>query len=172
MSTTAKNRAKEKGTRQRRRAVETEYLAGYGPAEIHDRLFKSYPVMPQTIRKDIVEVRKAWTADIDAVDEFEGRHRYLASLRELRKKAMIGWDEEGKFGSITKGVDYVLCHKLDQEIARLSGVNLKVDDKNINLNLKAAVAHMEDILQAVFSVVHDSEMQDRVIEAIDAIAAE
>ena len=166
------NPAKAQKKRQRLRLIEGFLLDGYGAQEITDMLPKGHKSAYGTIRNNIVEVRESWAADVDARDELEGRHRYLSSLRQVRKRALEGWEEEGKFGTVIKGVDLGLVHSVDKEIARFSGVNLKIDDRNINLNLNAAIAHMEDILKAVFSVVPESDRQDAIIEAIDAIAAE
>jgi len=166
------NPAKAKKKRQRLRLIEGFLLDGYGAQEITDMLPKGHGAAYGTIRNNIVEVRESWAADVDARDELEGRHRYLSALRQVRKRALEGWEEEGKFGIVVKGVDLGLVHTVDKEVARFSGVNLKIDDRTINLNLKAAVAHMEDILKAIFSVIQDPDQQDRVIEAIDAIADE
>ena len=157
MSTNRHNTAVAKSTRKRRRLIEKLYLDGYGPLEIADRLPKQHRVQYGTVRKDIVEIRKAWVADIDAMDEFEGRHRYLARTRDLRRKA----DRMEKLE---------LAHTLDKEIARLSGVNLKADDLTWQITLTAAVARIDDVMTAVFSVVTDHDTQEQIIDAIEAIA--
>ena len=169
---TASNRAKQKKTRQRRRAVETEYLAGYGAAEIHDRLTPRFKVTYDTIRKDIVEVRKAWKADVDEADEFEGRHRYLASLREVREGAMKGWIEEGKFGPVLKGVDHNLVHKIDKEIASLSGVTFAANNRTITLNMEKARGYLDLIFQIVFKHVEDEDTRKLILDEVDLIEDE
>lgn len=153
------NVAKQKKTRQRRRKVERLYLDGYGAKEIHDKITGPHKATYPTIREDITIIRKAWVADLDAADEFEGRHRYLAATRELRRKA--------------EGVKkYDLVHTLDKEIARLSGVNLKVDDRTWKITLDAAMSRIDEIMGAVFSVVEDRDLQDRIIEALEVFADE
>ena len=149
----AGNRAKQKKTRQRRRIVEGLYLDGYGAQEIHDRLPDKYKVCYGTVRIDITVVRKAWAADIDASDEFEGRHRYLASTRGLRRKA----DDAGKLE---------LVHVLDKEIARLSGVSLKGDIKQVNLTVDRARDYIDEVMAVVFDVVEDEYIQDRIIAGL------
>lgn len=172
MGTSTENKATAKKTRQRRRIIEKFYLAGYGPLEIHDKLETPYRVTYGTVRKDIVEIRDAWKSDVDEADEFEGRHRYLASLREVRDKAITGWEEEGKFGPMIKGIDLALVHKIDRDIAQLSGVDLKINERTININLQAAITHMEVVLSAVFSVIPDQSIQGQIIEAIEIAADE
>jgi len=145
-------------TQKRLRLVEELYLAGNGPTEIHAKVFDQYPVTYQTIRNDITKVRKAWGADLDAQNRLEGRHRYLASLRQLRRKALIGGP---------KGPDFRLVHQLDQEVARLSGVNLKVDDKTIKLDIEAARGFMEKVMAVVFEVVTDSDQREDLLDRLD-----
>ena len=104
---------------------------------------------------------------MDAQNELEGSHRYLASLRQLRRKAITGWDENGK----TKGKDLRLVHQLDQEIARLAGVRLKADEHTIHVDVQAARQFMEAVMAAVFEVVKSPQMREDILARVQALTA-
>jgi hypothetical protein len=168
-----KNPAKESAKRKRLKVVEELMLNGYRTGEIYDLIGEQYNVSYKTIRMDIVEINKAHNSEITKLNELEGRSKYLASLKQVRRKAMSGWNEEDSSGvSRVRGRDYKLAHQIDQEIARLSGVALKQDEKTINLNITAARNEMEKIMGAVFSVVTDKEIQDLIIKEIEALATD
>jgi len=165
------NPAKQAAKRKRLRVVEELMLNGYQTGEISDLIGSQYNVSYKTIRMDIVEINKAHRADITALTELEGRRRYLASLRQMRRKALSGWNEEDSSGVVrVRGRDFKLAHQLDQEIAKLSGVALKHDEKTINLNITAARNEMERIMAAVFSIITDPSIQDLIIKAIESLA--
>ena len=151
----------------RLRAIEELYLAGYGPHEIYNLLKAQYPVTYGTYRNSIVTIRKAWGADIDAQNKLEGGHRYLASLRQLRRKALVGYKEEDKI----KGRDLRLVHQLDQEIARLAGVRLKADEHTIHVDVQAARQFMEAVMAAVFEVVKSPQMREDILARVQALTA-
>ena len=130
-------------------------IDGCQTGEIFDRLGEKHRVAYATIRKDVVEIGKAHRADIDRATELEGRCRYLASVRSLRIKALDA-------GNLK------LVHTLNQEIARIFGVNLKVDDKSLNLSVEKAKEGREKAMMAVFSVVTDSSTQEEIIKALEA----
>ena len=145
--------------RVRLREVQRLMLDGRQTAEIFDELGELHSVTYETIKNDVSDINKSQRDSIDEATELKGNADYMARTFELRLKAK----EDG---------DLKLVHILNQELARMFGVNLKIDDKNFRLTLDRAIEHMDKVIQAVFSVVHDSDTQDRVIEAIDAIAEE
>lgn len=167
--TVSKNKdSRQKRTRKRLRAVEELYLAGYGPQEIHDLIGEAYRVTYGTVRNDIVAIRSTWTADTDARDELEGKQRYLAALRQLRRKVMSGWDEDGK----TKGRDYALAYRIDQDIARLSGVRLKSDERTLHLDIQAARGFIDRLIAVVFEVVGDEALCEQIVARLEQVAAD
>lgn len=168
MTDRKKRPAVQMRARQRLRAVEELYLAGYGPQEIHDLIGESYGVTYGTLRNDIVRIRAAWGSDIDASTEFEGRHRYLAALRQLRRKVMSGWEEDGK----KRGRDYALAYRIDQDIARLSGVRLKGDERTIHLDVQAARGFIDRLLEEVFAVVKDPALCEEIVARLERVAAD
>lgn len=158
---------------KRLRAVEELYLNGYCAKEIHDLLLDSYGVTYGTIRNDIANVRRMWTDDLSHRDGLEGKDRYLASLRQLRRKTMQGWRETDATGRIViKGRNYREAHNLDKEIARLSGVRLASDEHNIHVTVKAAREFIERVMEVVLEHVKDAETAESIVQALEALANE
>ena len=167
------NPAEQARRRKRLRVVEELLLNGYGPSEIHDLIGEQYSVAPGTIRNDIVAVNKAHRADITSATELEGREKYLASIRVIRRKALSGWNETDAQGVVkVRGRDFKLAHQLDQEIARISGVNLKVDDRTIKINMEKARGYLDLIFQIVFKHVEDEDTRKLILDEVDLIEDE
>ena len=139
--------------------VKALILDGKRTGEIYKIIKEEHNVAYATVRKDVMEIRKAHLDDIDKATELEGTAVYFARTMDLRTEAKLDRDLK-------------LVHTLNQELARLFGVNLKIDDKNFRLTLDSAIDHMDKVIKAVFSVITESALQDRIIEAIDSIAEE
>jgi len=152
----ATNPATQAKKRKRLREVERMVLDERDTVEIFDSLGKLHKVTYNTIRKDVVEVRKAHRDAVDKATELEGTASHRARTIQLRLDAI----ESG---------DLKLVHTLNQELARMDGVDLKINERTININLKAAITHMEVVLQAVFTVIPDQAKQDLIIAALDEI---
>lgn len=157
---------KKHTTRARLRVVEELYISGYGPKDIHEKIKKKFPVRYGTLRNDIVDIRKAWAADLDGLNVLEGKHRYFAAMQQVRRKAMDGWEE----GDAIKGRDYKLAHTIDQEIARLSGVRLKSDEKTIHLDIQEAKGFIEKVMEVVFEVVEDPDLCETIVKRLEELA--
>lgn len=156
--------------RKRLRAIEELYLAGYCAKEIFDLLGEQYDVTYGTVRNDIVNIRKMWGEDIDHQDRLEGSRRYLAALRQIRRKAMAGYQEHDAQGRVvTRGRSFKLAHEMDKEIARLSGVRLKSDEHTIHLDIEAAREYMDKVLAVVFEHVTDSATRDAIVAGIELL---
>lgn len=155
---------------RRLRAIEELYLNGYCAQEIYTLLKTSYPVTYGTIRNDIVDLRKIWKMDTSNRDMLEGKDRYLASLRAIRRKVMDGW-QEPVFGGGTKvvGRDFKQAHRLDKEIARLSGVTLASDMHSIHLSIQAAKDYVKTVMDVVMKHVEDPDIQRAIVEDLEAI---
>jgi hypothetical protein len=153
--------------RQRQRRVEQLYLDGFTAMEIHDIMSEEadkvgrHMVVPGTIRNDIAEVRKRWTENLEALDKLEGKKRYLSATESLRRLAL----NEGS----AKGLKIV--HTADQEIARLSGVNLKIDENNVNLTtIDGAREYVDKVMGVVWSVVTDTDLRNQIVAGISELA--
>jgi len=160
---------------ERLRAVEELYLNGYKAREIYNLLSSrergTYDVTYGTIRNDIVMVRKLWGHDIQN-GGLEGRERYLASLKAMRRKVMTGWLEEGPDGRKRRaGRDYRLAHQIDKEIARIEGVEIASDTHKIHLDITAARSFMDKVMEAIFEEIDDPELQARIVAKLEASGA-
>jgi hypothetical protein len=138
-------------------------------AEIHEKLKKEAedagrkPVIYGTIKNDIVAVRKRWKADLAELDKLEGEERYLSATADLRRLAL----DEGS----AKGLKIAMT--ANQEIARLSGVDLKIDDNTVRvIDVEQAKEYIDKILNVVWDEVTDTDAQLRIQAGIDALAAE
>ena len=157
-------KSKSKYYLKRLRIIEEMYLGGHSPKEIHSAIGDKYDVSLGTIRNNIVTIRKSWTADKDSMDTQEGSQRYIASLRQLRRKALQPW-EMGK----KQGRDLRLVHQLDQEIARMSGVKLKADEKTIHLEVESAKKYIDEIMRVVFQHVLVPATRQAIIDDLEKI---
>ncbi len=151
--------------RVRLRIIEELYIDGYGALEIHDKLVEGYPdthgkVQPGTVRKDIVAIRKAWSADLDAADQITGRLRYLSSTRLVRRKAL----DDGSAQALK------LVHSVDQELARLCGVVLKVDNRTLHIDVKKAESFMDEVMGIVFDRVTDTTTRELIVADLEGLA--
>ena len=151
--------------RLRLREVEELYLGGYCAKEIHDLIGERHAVTYGTIRNDICSIRKIWTDDVDKQDKFRGRQRYLAALKQVRRKVMGGWKESDGLRGHQKirGRDYRLAHELDKEIATLSGVELSGSVRTVHLNVEVARDFMKAVMGVVFRYVTDAETRENIV---------
>lgn len=157
---------------KRLRAIEELYLNGYCAREIHGLIGEQYGVGYGTVRNDIVAIRSVWNDDSVNRDTLEGKDRYLASLRSMRRRVMKGWQEPGKDGRMRiVGRDYKLAHSIDKEIARLSGVRLASDEHTIHLDIEAARQFMEQVMSIVFTHVADNAVRERIVADLEALGA-
>jgi len=157
----------------RLRVIEGLMLSGAGAQEIHELTFPQFGVTYGTIRNDICDINKAHRKDLTKLNELEGREKYLASVRHLRRKAMSGWNEVGAQGEVKiKGRDYKLVHALDKEIASLSGVTLTAGDRTITLNMEKARGYLELIFSVVFKHVESEDTRQLIMDDIEQIKAE
>lgn len=164
MTDQGKNPAKNANRRKRLRLVEELILNGFKTREIFDMVGTQYGVTYGTIRNDVVHVRKAHKDEINSQSELKGREVYLASILQLRRKSLTGWPEVDRFGtSRIKGRDFKLAHELDKEIARLSGVNIKSDEKTVHLTVEKARSYLDSIMQVVFDNVQDEATRARIV---------
>ena len=85
---------------------------------------------------------------------------------------MKGWIEEGKFGPVLKGVDHNLVHKIDKEIASLSGVTFAANNRTITLNMEKARGYLDLIFQIVFKHVEDEDTRKLILDEVDLIEDE
>jgi hypothetical protein len=150
------------------------YLNGYCASEIHDLIGEQFKVTYGTVRNDIVRIRKMWKSDVDHQDELEGKNRYLASLRQIRRKALTGWTEDQPtVGGVIKrvhGRSHELAHKVDKEIAQLSGVHLASNDRTIHLSVEEARKFMGQVMEIIMRRVTDSETQDLIIKDLEELS--
>ena len=155
-------------------AIEKLYLSNFGPLKIHQMLCQGkdapFDVAYGTIRQDIVDIKKAHADDYSEMNKLEGHQKLLAQKSDLRDKAVDGWDEEGKFGLVKKGVELALAAKLDEDIAKMTGVEIVKAGVNLNLTIEAAQDYMGNVMAAIYSVVTDTEMREQIVEAITALA--
>lgn len=152
------------------REVEELYINGYCAKEIHDLIGARHDVTAGTVRNDIVAIRKMWGDDLQHQDSVEGKRRYLASLRSVRRKAMSGHKELSIRGDVRiKGRDYKLAHEIDKEIARVSGVTLASDSRTIHLSIEEARAYMDEVMRIVMLRVTDIETQQKIIADLEAL---
>jgi hypothetical protein len=167
-------RGKEVSKRKRLRVIEALILDGRKAKEIHEILQEGKtPVSYGTVRNDISEVYKAHKAEIDEATELKGRQDYLARCQLLRRKAFAGFRETDQQGNTRiRDRNLGIVAEMDRRIAQLSGVSLKGDERSIHLNITAARNEMDRVMLAVFSVVTDSDTQDLIIQAIEALAEE
>lgn len=153
---------------KRRRAVAEFMLNGYGPREIHNLIKIAHNCKYNTVRSDVVSIRKEWGHDASQVNKIEGRGAYLASLRQLRRKAVTGRDNEDHY----IGINLELAHKLDKEIARLSGVKLKTDETVIRLDILEARDFIGDLLDIVFELVPDQKICEAIVKKLEERASQ
>lgn len=145
--------------RQKRlREVEKLYLDNYTALEIWNLLGKKHRVTYQTIRQDICDIRKAWADDNDELNQLEGSQRYLAATHHTRRLAISG-----------KFPDLNLVHKLDKELARLSGVRLASDEQTLHVDIQKARDHMDQVLEVVFRHVEDRETQEAIVADLEKL---
>ena len=165
------DRTTQQRKRLRMREVEELYLNGYCAKEIHDLIGAKHDVTYGTIRNDIVAVRKMWGDDLTHQDVTEGKRRFLASLRSVRRKALTGFRENTIRGDVRiKGRDYRLAYEIDKEIARVSGVTLASDTRTLNVSIEQARAYMDEVMRVVFKHVTDPELQEAIIRDIEALS--
>ena len=145
--------------RVRLREVQRLMLDGRKTKEIFDELGELHSVKYETICNDVSDINKAQESDFTDATELKGNADYVARTFELRIEAK-------------RTGDLKLVHILNQELARLFGVNLKIDDKNYKITLDSAINHMDKVIGAVFTVIKEQDLRDLIIEAIDAIAEE
>ena len=155
---------------KRLRAIEELYLNGYCAREIHRLLGEQYKVGYGTLRNDIVAIRKVWSDDTGNRDALEGKDRYLASLRSMRRRVMKGWEEPSRSGRMRiVGRDYKLAHQIDKEIARISGVRLASDEHTIHLDIEEARQYMQSVMEVVFKHVEDAAVREAIVADIEVL---
>lgn len=159
--------------RVRLRAVEEMYLNGYCASEIHDLIGTQFAITYGTVRNDIVKIRKMWREDNTEQDEDTGKDRYLAALRQLRRRALSGFEEEhATVGGVIKrtvGRDPRLAHGIDKEIAMLSGVRLASNERTIHLSIEEARKFIGKVMEIVMRRVPDAETQSLIIKDLEAL---
>lgn len=156
--------------RKRLRAVEELYLNGYCAKEIHDLIGEQFDVTYGTLRNDISAIRKMWGDDTEHRETLEGKDRYLASLRSMRRRVMSGWEEKDSTGRRKiVGRDYKLAHSIDKEIARLSGVRLANEEHTIHLTIEKARSFIDEVMSVVFKHVVDDETQHKIIADLEKL---
>jgi len=164
MSNPAKNTAR----RQRLRVIEELMLNGYRTREIFDMVGERYNICFGTVRNDIVKIHKSHKEEHNDLTELQGREVYLASLRQLRRKALTGWTEADNVGTQRiKGRDFKLAHSLDKEIAKISGVDLK--GETLELTLGKARDLMDRAMIVVFNHVKDDLVRKRIVDELTQI---
>ena len=165
---TEKNDLPGTAKRQRQRRVEQLYLDQFTALEIHDKMSEEAEkagrnmVTPETIRNDIVAIRKRWGENLRSLDKLEGKERYLSATADLRRLAL----DEGS----AKGLKIAMT--ANQEIARLSGVDLKIDDNTVRVvDVEQAKEFIDKILGVVWNEVTDTDARERIQAGIDELAA-
>lgn len=145
-----------KTTIKRWKYIEAQYLNGFNATQIHAMLPKQFRVVHGTVKNDIVQIRKRWAEDASDLEKFDGRHRYLASLREIRTL------------SIESG-DIKLASQMDKDIAKLSGVRFMSDEQTVHMDIRAARDYVKNIMEIVMRHVTDPEQQQAIISDIEAL---
>ncbi len=154
----------------RMREVEELYLNGYSASEILTILGDRFNVVYGTIRNDIVAVRKRWRGELEPKVTDGAAERYLGGIKSLRRKALSGWKEQTFSGETrVKGRDYKLVFELDKEIARLSGVSLKSDEKALKITIEKAKAYIDDVLDVIFDIVTDQDQRQQIAERLEIL---
>lgn len=163
----------QNGKLNRLRAIEELYLNGYCAREIHQLLEPTYGVTYGTIRNDIVLLRRVWKYDTSHEETVEGKERYMASLRSMRRRVMKGWREKDVTGrERIVGRDYKLAHSIDKEIAKLSGVAVASEGHSIHITIQAAREFMDRVMGVVMTHVTDAETQSAIIRDIERLEHE
>lgn len=169
---TMANPPKSLTIRKRHRVIEELMLNGYRTREIFDIVGESYGISYGTLRNDVYAINKAHRADLGQLGEQTGREKYLASIRQIRRMTLRGWDEQDAQGVIRiRGRDFKLAHQLDKEIAGLSGVVLTTNDRTLHLNMEKARGYLELIFQVVFKHVPDQDIQKLILDDLEQIDA-
>lgn len=172
------NPAKEVRARKRLRVVEELYLNGYGAQEIHDLIGNQYDVTYGTVRNDIVKVRKAHRDAIDESTQLSAMETYRASLLQIRRKSLSGWEEIGADGvTRIRGRDFRVALKCDEELALLGGVNLRDKTRRVEVDVEAVQAHTGGVMEIVFACIEDEDidrgdLKDAIVAALDEAAGD
>mgnify|MGYP000216674871 CR=1 FL=1 len=157
------NPGKQIARRVRLKEIETAMLAGVRTGDICSDLAPKYDVSRATIRRDIKAVSKAHQGEIFAYTELESRGRYYAACVDLRRQAVDGIPCLDQYGNIRiTGRDLKLAHQLDQEIARLRGMDS--DGRAVMIAQDKFRAALDQVMTVVFTIVTDPEDRDKLLE--------
>ena len=143
--------------------IEGLMLRGLRTSRIHDLLCEDYPDLGEvtygTLRNDIVEINKAHRGRMEDATELKGRDQFLARSLLARDMAI----DKGDVGTL---------HKINKDIAGLSGVTLSINDRKLTLNLEQARGYLESIFKVVFTYVTEEKTRKLIMQDVEMIEAD
>lgn len=144
---------------KRLRAVEELYLQGYKPQEVFDKIGKEHRVVIGTIRNDFQDIRDIWGQDLQALFKFKGGELYLASCQQVRGLALADNNLE-------------LVHKIDQSIAKMTGVKSLIDQKHVQFTFEKVQGYTDKLMLGIMEIVDEPAKQKAIAEFVAAMADE